>query len=290
MLIAYLLISLSTVLFSCQFLFQRRYNALEGAGIYPSMLFSLVTSVVKVLLVLVLYGFRGTVTPLGSLIALAAAADTVMNVFFSAGAFRYANMSLYTLFMMLGGMALPFVFGVLCFSEGLTVPKILCCILTAAALFFGASDLKVGEKRSSKAILFYVGVFVTNGLSGVLAKTNQSVGGMSSNTYLLFNGLWTMLICGVYVAYMALFRRRKLFVSPAKSILSASLFGLVSSLGNLFVLIALETLPASVQFPVITGGTIIVSTLIAALRKEKLKVRNYIAVAVALVASCIVIL
>ena len=56
-------------------------------------------------------------------------------------------------------------------------------------------------------------------------------------------------------------------------------------MGNLFLLIALAVLPASVQYPLVTGGVMVCSTIISTIRKEKLTARDYAATVVALLAS-----
>ena len=61
-------------------------------------------------------------------------------------------------------------------------------------------------------------------------------------------------------------------------------------IGNLLLLIALKYLPASVQYPIVTGGTMVFSTLISGIRKEKLSLRNLIATGVALVSTVVIAL
>ena len=55
------------------------------------------------------------------------------------------------------------------------------------------------------------------------------------------------------------------------------MYSVLKSVGNLLLLIALIYLPASVQYPVVTGGVIIISTLIVIIRKEKITKRELLA-------------
>ncbi|MCI8388798.1 MAG: DMT family transporter [Clostridiales bacterium] len=284
MFVAYMLISVSAVLFSCQFLFQKKYNDTEGVGVYAAFLFSFLTAIVRIILVLAIYGFEHEFTMYSSLLALIASAGLVLNAYFSAKAFENANMSLYSMFMMLGGMILPFIFGIICFDESMTVTKLLCCVFIFVALIINV-DMK--DKGTRSAVKYYIGVFITNGMAGVIAKFNQSsANGIKSSSYLMLTGIWTAAISVIFVIIIA-YKQKKVFVKPGSALISSAMFGLMTSLGNLFVLIALETLPASVQYPMITGGTIVVSTLISYFRKEKLTKRSWIAVAVSLAASII---
>ena len=62
-------------------------------------------------------------------------------------------------------------------------------------------------------------------------------------------------------------------------------YAVLSSIGNLFLLLALKELPASVQYPIVTGGVIALSTMISAIKKEKVSIKNFIAAVLAFSAS-----
>lgn len=272
---------------SCQFLFQRSYNNTEGSGIYAAMLFSFLGSIIKIISAFATYGFEHTFTLGSAILALLSALDNVMVMLFSAKVFKIANMSVYSLFMMLGGMALPFAYGMM-IGEDFTLGKALCFALVLVAMLI-TTDFK--SKGSRAAIKYYIGIFIGNGLFGVLATANQNLENHSSSgTFLLMTGIWTFVVCGAAVLVNVLKTKRKLFVAPKSALVSSALYGVISTFSSLFILIALETLDASVQYPMITGGTIVFSALICLVRREKLTARDFIAAAVAAGASVVVIL
>ncbi len=284
---AYALIITAALLCSCQFLFQRAYNKTEGSGIYAAMLFAFLGSIIKIVSAFATYGFEHTFTLGSAILALLSALDNVMVMLFSAKVFKIANMSVYSLFMMLGGMALPFAYGMM-IGESFTLGKILCFALILVAMLI-TTDFKT--KGSRAAIKYYIGIFVGNGLFGVLATANQNLENHSSSgTFLLMTGVWTLAVCGASVLVTALKTKRKLFVAPKSALISSALYGVISTFSSLFILIALETLDASVQYPLITGGTIVFSAIICLIRREKLTARDFIAAAVAAGASVVVIL
>ena len=59
--------------------------------------------------------------------------------------------------------------------------------------------------------------------------------------------------------------------------------GILNHLANWLVLVALFTLPVSVQYPFITGGTIIVSTIISLFTDKKPSKREVISVVLAFI-------
>ena len=84
---------------------------------------------------------------------------------------------------------------------------------------------------------------------------------------------------------MYLLQKEYDFSVSRKALLYAGLYSVLNSVGNLLLLIALLNLPASVQYPVVTGGVIIVSTLIVIIRKEKITKKEILAAGVAFIAT-----
>ena len=69
-----------------------------------------------------------------------------------------------------------------------------------------------------------------------------------------------------------------------------SVFVAVCGDGNYMLVIALLVVPSSVQYPMVTGGVMIVSTLACFLMKNRPSKRELISVAVAFVAFVILVL
>lgn len=284
----YILVITAAALFSGQFIFQRRYGKTEGDGLRAALIFGLLTSLVRIPLCFAIYGMHYEFTPYGLGIAALSAAASIGTVCFSAKAFGCTNMALYSMFMMLGGMALPFAAGLFFFGEPLTPGKGIGCLLVIAAMLLGTS-LKTGGGFAG--LRYCLAVFVFNGMAGVLAKFNQHGGrGLDSGAYFLAGGVLSALICSA--ALFLRFRKEKLrfLVTPGAALSAAALFGICSGLGNLFLLIALETLPASVQYPLVTGGTIALSALFGLIRHEKLTARVLAAILLAAVSAVVVAL
>ena len=67
-------------------------------------------------------------------------------------------------------------------------------------------------------------------------------------------------------------------------------YGLCNSLGNYWLVVALAFVPASVQYPFVTGGVIIISVLIATLGKQKPSLKEYFATAISFVGLLLLML
>ncbi|MBQ9783255.1 MAG: DMT family transporter [Clostridia bacterium] len=279
-----LLLIVAAALFALQFLFNKQYKESQGDGLSSVILFALLTNLMNFFLMLALNGFSLQFTWFSLLIALAGTANGLLYTYFSFQALSRVNLSVYSIFAMLGGMLLPFLSGTLFYHEALTVPKLLCCILIMVSLALTAEKGKGGKK----AIISYAAVFVFNGLSGVISQIHQSEPELntSSENYMALKSLVAVLVCLVWL----LAKEREFPSIKLKPFCFAGIYSVFSGLGNLFCLIALTKLDASIQYPLITGGTMVFSTLISFCAKEKPRLRTVLSMLIALGATVLIIL
>ena len=285
----YVLVIISTVLFSLQFLFNQRFQQTYGTGMKATQVFSLYKSLVIILMMLLISSFKVQFSWFSLGMATIYAVSSIAMGYYSLKAFSVANLSVYSVFSMLGGMILPFFLGVLFYDEGDNlVFKIICCALIVVAVLL---NIKSG-KQDKKALFYYFAVFVLNGMAGVISKIHQSSTSLSpvdSTSFMLLTAAVSVVISAAWL----LIAYREIPLIKGKNILFVTGYGVFNGLGNLFLLIALSGengLPASVQYPLVTGGVMVCSTVISTIRKEKLTVREYIATAIALLASIFIAL
>ena len=275
----YLLVSAATVLFALQFLFNQKFEEHRGNTLKSALEFTLYKSIVIVVMMLIISRFRITITLFSVILAIIYAVACILMTYFSMKAFAVANLSVYSVFSMLGGMLLPFLAGVGFYNEELTAFKIVCCLLIIVSVLL---NLK-GGKQSKKAFLYYMAVFILNGSVGVISKIHQSSELLhTDSTGFMF---LTSAVSVVISALWLLIQHKKIPLIKGKSLGFAAGYGIFSGVGNWLLLISLVNLPASVQYPLVTGGVMVFSTIISAVRKEKLSKTDYIAAAISFVAS-----
>lgn len=275
----YLLVLSAVFLFSLQFLFNQKFQQSRGESLESALEFSLYKSIVIVVIMLFIGKFSIQITPFSVLMATLYAVSGIAMTAFSMKAFAVANLSVYSVFSMLGGMLLPFVLGIGFYNEELSLFKLLCCLLIIVSVLL---NIKKG-KQDKKAIIYYMAVFVLNGMAGVLSKIHQSssLPHTDSTGFMLISSLITAIISAVWL----LVSYKKLPLIKGKNLLYTAGYGVFNGIGNLFLLISLSNLPASVQYPLVTGGVMVFSTAISALRKEKITAKEYVAAGVSFVAS-----
>ena len=267
----YGLISAAVILFGITFFFNARYQKESGSGIGATFIFSFINSVAGLVCLLIINGFKLEFTPFTLLMAALTAINGIVYIFCSLKAFEHINLSLYSIFAMLGGMLLPFVVGILFYNEPLTLGKGIALAVIIAALAF---TVKPGEKK--KGTIYYVGVFVLNGMSGVLSKMFQSAPYEKTNA--ASYSIWSALVGAIISACVIICIRKSVKRPNIKAVSLATGFGAINKVANYMLLIALAVLPASVQYPFVTGGTMIVSTVISLITRQKPSWRELVSV------------
>lgn len=267
----YIIVMISVIMFGVQFLLNDRYEKLSGNHAGATFAFSFLSSSAGFLCLLAINRFRLEWTPFTALCALASALNSLLYTVCSLKALSKINLSLYSLFSMLGGMLLPFLLGLIFYGEDLTAGKVVCVVLIAAALV-----LSVSGKVRSKGMIYYIGIFILNGMSGVIAKLFESAPYFKTGAagFSILSTATTALISGTILLVI---RRRQPW-PKGKAAVFALCGGLFSPVANFLLLIALAVLPASTQYPMVTGGVMIVSTVFAMVIGQKPSRRELLAV------------
>lgn len=275
----YIFVFGATVLFALQFLFNQRFEQIRGNDLKSALEFTFYKSIVIVAMMIFISRLKIVITPFSVVLATIYALACILMTYFSLKAFTVANLSVYSVFSMLGGMLLPFLLGVGFYAEKLTFFKLICCGLIVVSVLL---NLK-GGKQDKKAFFYYMAVFMLNGGVGVISKIHQSseIRHTDSTGFMLLSSLACIIICGLWL----ILKYKEIPFVKGKPLLFAGGYGVFNGVGNWLLLISLIHLPASVQYPLVTGGVMVFSTVISAVRKEKLTKLDYVAAAISFVAS-----
>ena len=282
----YGLIILSVVMFGVNFALNDVYRRARGSSVKASLEFTFFGSIVGIA---VLFAFNGLVfelTPYALLMSLIAALNGFAFTFCGFKALGSINLSVYSLFSMLGGMMLPFVQGIVFYGEKITVAKVLCFALICVALVL---TVEKGEKRNG--MIYYVGIFVLNGLSGVITKIYNEAPfeKVSAAGYSILNSTWSIVIAGIILLIFYRKKQEEKSVS-LKSVGIAALGGSINRVANFILVLSLNYVENTVQYPMVTGGVMIVSTVICFFGKNKPKKKEIVSVVLAFIGLLILFL
>lgn len=275
--LCYLLLSASAVMFGGQFFFNDMFRKHYGNSFRASLVSKFGGGVFGLIALALINGLTFEYSHFSLIMAIFVNINAFLLTFCGLKALGKINLSLYSMFMMLGGMALPFVSGILFHGESLTLGKLICFLFIIASLLV---VLKRDNVRSGG--LYYAGIFILNGMSGVLSKLYKAAPAqwqVSSAGYSMLIAILSLVLTGIFLLIFGVEKKKLNF----KAVIAMAGSGIINRVANLFLLIALATVPASAQYPFITGGTMIVSTLLSFFTDKKPSKREIIAVIISFI-------
>ena len=157
--------------------------------------------------------------------------------------------------------------------KDITLAKCICLAFIFASMFF------MFEKNNQKGgTVFYIGIFIFNGLSGVIATTFEKApyAKADSESFSIWAILWSI---GILLALFAALKEKRVRLLPISFAMMGG-YGILNKVANLLLLLALAAgLPSSAQYPFVTGGVIVVSALLAYFTPRKPRKKDLIATA-----------
>ena len=290
----YVLILAAVACYAAQFAFTKVYEGLVKQTTVTSLVMLVIIGLTGATVCFCINGFQVQFSSVSAGMALIFALATIPYYMIGIKVLSMGSLAVYSMFMMLGGMLVPFAYGVLFLQEALSAGKVLGTVLLTAFIVLQALTQKapadVEQKKAGKQkLLFFLlcmAIFLINGLTSVIAKAHQ----LSENA--VDEASFTVMFCSLTAILSAmllsvcLLKNRKGTTAEAKKPLKrkpvffVTMIGAVQQVGNLLLLIAAANVPASVQFPLISGGVIVLSAFVSALIfREKLSKMEWIAIA-----------
>lgn len=292
--LAYMNLTLACLLFSAQFAMSKLYERRSAGTLASSLWMSVFNGGWCLLLFGILNGFRlaANATSLGYafLFSLFNIGSGVCSVL----AMKRGNLSTVTLYMLVGGLLIPFFYGILALNEPLTASKIAGVALML--LSFVPSVLRTrGEKSATKGgglfFLLCAGCFLFNGLVSVVTSAHQKSGqGVDENSFMMLSAMFTFLLAGAGQGALHLKTHSRTFEGLGdgnrRDVLLCALivggFTLFNGGGNRFSLMAARSLEASIQFPIISASVIVLTALMGwACFKERLRTGDFVSIILA---------
>ena len=286
------------VYFSIMNAFQRNTKQ----GIIISFCFSGCYALISMLVVSIIMLFNFQFTWLAVLLSGLNAICFLITTVIGIKVLSLGSIALYTVFMMLGGMIVPFFCGILLFNEPYNVWNFIAVALMTVALFLTVDDAKIegGKKNVFKFFLFSFLVFLANGGTAVFATIHQkpqySHLAVSSYQFAWNEYFFTFLFSAIILAINLVKKKREVkenlsIVVSKKNVLYPIFYACIHAFSNIMLLLALSGLPSSVQFPVITGGTIFLTTILGKfLFKDKTTLKTWIGVAIIVLATILFVI
>lgn len=303
----------ASFLFGSQFMvtkaFEKNYGKTVRASLSFSLLYSLFAGVIFFIIKLI---SSGTVFNLNSFSLCMAFGLSLVNILSSTIGIKtlaLGDIAVYSLFLMLGGMIVPFFAGIVFLKESVSVCNLIGVAIMIIALclpvFFGKKTKNAGEAKTDgdtkkkTSVFFYVlcvFLFILNGLSSTLSKFNSVREGAALGAEFTFYtyGIQFVISLAAFALTTASGKSDKTQNEEKQPVIlfrpvaigCGAAFGAVNGTAFLMSSVAAEHVVAVAQYPLITGATILFSSLLAFLfYREKPTALQLVQIVIALAAT-----
>lgn len=290
----YLLLGLACLLGGVRLVFNKLYVNKYGSGMRSALWFTFLSCACFVILMLAI-GQKLDFSWFSFALALCFAVINVACTVFGFLTLSIGNVSTYTLVLQLGGMVIPFLYGVTLGGEDMTWQKGVCLCLILLGLWVNME--KKEDKTSSRKAFFYYGLlFLLNGAACIVLSVHQTTPtpfgarAVDSTAFTLLYMIFTSLLALLAVS---LLRWREGPVTPTPKrgpdILLSLGYGVFYGIANLLIALCLLHVDASAQFPIVTGGSIVVAGLVGLFFREKITWRFVFSTALVLAGTLVLL-
>lgn len=301
----YVMIIFSVLLFSVQFVFTKCYQKERGAHFSASILQLVLSSAFFIPLYLIMNNFKVEFTFFSFIIALLYSINGMLCTIFGMKVLEKTTLSVYTLFLMLGGMIVPFVYGLFT-GESFTLIKAVAVILVALSLLVDVKK-EDDKKVNLKLILCCMMIFLTNGLAHVLTYIHQrsTLDTVNTSSFLLLAFMCKLVITGGLLSWI-MFNKKKIepiekepvcVQEKGKALRSWLVtigviigYVVVSGLAQWISAYTAVYVDAGIKSTIITGGCIVMSAFFGLIFGEKITLIKILQLALALVGVVLMML
>lgn len=257
----YILLIISAILIAANFVINNLYQQNRGTSAKRSIEFNMWLGLVSAIIFFVLGGFKCQITSFSVIMATISSLLCVLYTIIGFILMSQGNMSLFTLFLMAGGMIVPFFWGIVFLDENMSILHIIGLVLILSSLIINNSF--DGKHVSVKTFLLCILIFVLNGFVSVISKVHQITPlTVSPADFVTLSGFSKFVLCIIALHIIKLISKSNKVLSATKGskkyifllILLSSVF---TGISFLFQLIGAKNINATALFPIVTGGSII---------------------------------
>lgn len=279
---SYFLIIMADILYAGNFALQKLYQKKAGTSLKAGLWFNGLGGIFSALMYMAMNKFELHIS-LYSVLSASIYAFTVMAyVILGFKVMEKGNVSMYSLFLMSGGMIVPYIWGVLFLDERLTIMRTIGLLVIVAAIVISNSNR---EKFDKKQLAMCIGIFLCNGITSVVTKIHQIHPVSEYVTTIDYSFLGTLcraimcLLIGLVAGKKSSGADEpKIKLLPLMPTIIAA--AVLCGIGFIFQLLGSKEIPATILFPLITGGSVIFSTLAGLIIfKEKLSAKQWFGIA-----------
>lgn len=245
----------SAVLLAVDFLIAGLYQKGEGNAPVKVFRFNFFIGLFSVVIFFFINGCQFEFTWFSGVLALVM---TCLAILYTLVGFRIlaaGGTAYYTFFLMTGGMTVPYVWGLFFLDEAFSWLRLAGLVLIVGSAFL----IYAGKNRLSPKIMgLCAAIFLLNGFVSVISKHHAiSEQAVSASAYVILTAMVKVIVCGAILLFFRLKKKENAGKIKPKAIILLAASALVSGLSYLLQLGGAASLPATVVYPIVTGGSIV---------------------------------
>ena len=283
----YMMLTSAALLLAMDFAMNKIYQKLRGTSPETSLFFNSVLGLATAIIFFAVNNFKLSFSPYSAFTAMLMSALVMTYNIIGFRILKQGSMAIYSLFLMTGGMVLPYIWGLVFLNESFSAVRTIGLIVIIGGVFLSNFS---GEKINFKQICICLAVFVLNGLVSIISKMHQietNYQCVSTIEFVILGGIFKFFIAGfLFLAFKNREGQNREKNNFLKALIVIILSAVIGGTSYFLQLYGAKSLPATVLYPFITGGSIVFSTLIGALLfKEKLSRKLIISVVLCFVGT-----
>lgn len=272
------MVFISAILTALSFAVTKKYETFEGGGLASGLKFNVYGGLFITVIFFIFTGFKLQFSVFSLIMSAGISLFAILYTLISFKILRKGNMAIFSLFLMSGGMLAPYIYGILFLDESVSVLRVL-----GIAVILGAMVLSNISKDTVKSVPIFlcISVFLLNGLVSIFSKVHQistTFETVDTMSFVMYNGITKSIISAVALIFCK-DEIKKFTLSAKKSFIITILFAAVTGFSSMLMFAGAVTLPATVLYPITSGGTIIFSAIFGKIfYKETVSTKQWISV------------
>lgn len=280
----------AALLLAMDFAANKLYQRLSGTSPKSSLFFNSILGLSTAIIFFVINNCKLSLTPFSAIMAMLMSAFVMSYNIIGFRLLKIGPMAVYTLFLMAGGMILPYIWGLVFLDEPFSTVRTIGLIFIIVGVFLTNFS---GEKINLKQIIMCLSVFFLNGFVSIISKMHQiEINYKCVNTmeFIILSGIFKFLFAGIlYLVFCRQGKKVGKYYS-AKSLIIIIASAAIGGVSYFLQLYGAKFMSATVLYPFVTGGSIVFSTMIGTvIFKEKLSRKLIISVALCFVGTILFI-
>ncbi len=282
----YIMLTVAALLLAVDFAINKVYQSKKGTSPKAGFGFNALLGLFTLLVFYCISGFQLNFTPFSTGLAVLMCSFAVGYNIIGFRILKGSSMAIYTLFLMSGGMLVPYVYGLLFLDEPFLPLRTAGLVL----IFVGVVLSNFSKQINKKQIFMCIAVFFLNGFVSVVSKMHQIEtvrSTVSAEEFVALTGLVKFVLTGILWLCTKGETAKEPGVKQSTAVLLLIvLSATVSGVSYLLQLFGAAKLDASLLYPFITGGSIVFSTLVGMLFfKEKISTKLIVSIALCFVGT-----